>query len=88
MKKENEKVFTKVENEIIIEKKSTCSRVNYIMICKGEGLFMKENKKKVLTEIKEELNLKDRIILHIFPKTFLKIYAIAGKNTFNNMYLS
>jgi len=45
-------------------------------------------KRVVLDEIKEELNLKDRIIIKLFPDTFTKVYGIAGKRIFNNMHIS
>lgn len=40
----------------------------------------------LLDELKKELNLKERIILKFFKKTIIKIYRIAGKNTFNNIF--
>lgn len=40
----------------------------------------------VLNEIMKELNWKERIIVKVFRKTFVKVYGITGKKIFNNIY--
>ena len=42
---------------------------------------------EVFDEMKNDLNWKERIILKIFRKTFIKIYGIAGKRIFNQIIL-
>lgn len=81
-------VFTKNESNNIMRKKYNLLNKDYKKICEREGLFMKETKDVELKEIEKskELNLKDRIIIKLFPKTFVKVYGIAGKRVFNNIY--
>lgn len=43
---------------------------------------MKETNDVILSENKKELNLKDRIIIKLFPKTFIKVYDIGAKSYF------
>ena len=45
--------------------------------------FMKKD--AVLDEIKKDLNWKERIILTIFAKTYIKIYHITRINIINNI---
>lgn len=40
----------------------------------------------VIEEIVKELNWKERILVRIFRKTFIKVYGITGKKIFNNIY--
>ena len=49
-----------------------------------EGLyFMKD---VVLNEMKKELSFRERIIVYIFKKTFIKICGIYGKNLVNQNF--
>ena len=41
----------------------------------------------LLKEMRKELDLKGRIVLYMFPKSCIKIYALASKNTTNNMLI-
>jgi len=66
----NVKVFTKVESDIIIKK-------NYNPLKESEGLCMEE--------IKRELNLKERIVIKVFSKTFNKVSNLVRINTLNNI---
>lgn len=64
MKKENEKVFTKVENEIIIEKEYNLLNKIQKKFCKKEGVIMKKIEnvkkfKKLLEKICEDLNVQN-----------------------------
>lgn len=83
-----EKVFTKEKCNNIISKDYNPLNEDYKRFYGREGLFMKETKDVELKEIEKskELNLKDRIIIKLFPKTFVKVYGIAGKRVFNNIY--
>lgn len=38
----------------------------------------------ILNKTMIELNWKEKIIVKMFKNTFRKVYAIAGKNSFNN----
>lgn len=66
------KLFTKKEEKYTIGKDYNPLKVNYEIYGKGSGLFNME--KEILKEIKKGLNLKERIIVHINRKTFIKIY--------------
>ena len=46
---------------------------------------MKKPEELVLDEVLGELNWKEEIIVKVFPKTFIKIYGIAGKNIVNQI---
>ena len=39
----------------------------------------------VLNEVKKELNLKERIVVRIFSKTFMKVYNISRIKIVNKM---
>ena len=41
----------------------------------------------VKNEVMKELNWKEKIIVRIFKKTFLKVYGIAGKNVVNQILI-
>ena len=47
-----------------------------------------EETKVILNKIQnaKELNLKDKVIIKLFPKTFIKVYGIAGRRVFNDIY--
>lgn len=40
----------------------------------------------VLNEVMKELNWKERIIVVIFKRTFIKVYGMAGQRVFNVLY--
>lgn len=42
-------------------------------------------KEEALREIKKECNLKERILLKVFAKTFVKVYNIARLKTLNSL---
>ncbi len=46
---------------------------------------MNKTEELIVNEIAENLNWKEKIILKIFPKTFLKTYNIARVNTINRI---
>ncbi len=46
----------------------------------------KQINEEIIETIKNELNLKERILLKIFPKTFIKVYNISRVNCFNSIY--
>ncbi len=64
------KVFTKNKAKGIMKR-------NYNPLKESEGFYMKE--------IEKELNLKERIIIKLFSKTFNKISNLIRINTFNKM---
>ena len=39
----------------------------------------------VLNEVMKELNWREKIIVKLFKKIFIKIYGISGKNTINQI---
>lgn len=39
----------------------------------------------VLDEVREELNWKERVVVKIFEKTFIKVYNISRIRTVNNL---
>ena len=41
--------------------------------------------KYVVEELVKEMNFKERILLKLFKRTFVKAYNIARVNTFNNI---
>lgn len=40
---------------------------------------------EVRNEVMKELNFIERIIVSMFPKTFMKVYGIAGKKVVNQI---
>lgn len=50
-----------------------------------KNIIQYDTKNILLKEMRKELDLKGKIVLYIFPKSCIKIYAIASKNTSNNM---
>lgn len=80
------KAFTNDERNIIIKKDYNPLKVNYKIYKRGSGLFMKE-KNIILSKNTKELNLKDKIIIKLFSKTFIKVYDIGAKNYFNYIKL-
>lgn len=41
--------------------------------------------KEILEEIEKECNFKERILLKVFTKTFVKVYNIARLKVINNL---
>lgn len=39
----------------------------------------------LMNEVKKELNWKEKIIIKVFTKTFIKVYNVARINIVNNM---
>ena len=39
----------------------------------------------IVNEVKNEFNWKEKIVLKLFTKTFIKVYNIARINTINNI---
>ena len=85
MRKENvkkcKKLFTKNECNNIIRKKYNPLRAKKI---EREGLFMKEKDVGLL----EELNWKEKILVKIFTRTFMKVYKVGITFGFNNKWLN
>lgn len=88
------KAFTKKESNDIIQKNNSLSKLlikfTYFSrldscsrhIYESEGLFMKETK-VIYNDLKEELTIKERIIVKIFKGTFNKIYKLGMIKCFN-----
>ena len=85
VEEKNQKAFTKKESNNIIKKDYNPLKVNY-KIYEREGLFMRETKDVLIKDIEKELNWREKIIVKLFPNTFVKVYGIAGKRAFNNIY--
>lgn len=97
MKKENEKVFTKVEgnyriksnkpliSNLLIKVDLNFNRLSsYNRYTKERGgLFMGKTKDIILNEEMKKLNFKERFIIKIFGKTFEKIYRLGMVRCFN-----
>lgn len=49
---------------------------------KGMNLIMKDN---ILKEVKKELNLREKIIIRMFPMTFAKVYYTTKIKTIKNI---
>lgn len=82
-KKVSEKVFTDRERNSKIKKDYSPLKVNYRLIYKRrDGLYMD---KEILKEIKRGLNFKDRIIVHINKKTFIKVFNKTRIDTINKL---
>lgn len=89
VKKYEEKVFTKTKSKgynnlkvkplisKLLIKLTNFSRLNSCNRCiyEREGLYMEETK-VILEEIGKELNFRERILVKIFRKTFVKVYRL------------
>lgn len=75
-------VFTKKESNDIIKKDYNPLKVNKKIYERGSGLFM-EN--EVLEEITKGLNWKERIVVHINKKTFIKVFNKTRVETINKL---
>ena len=88
-KKIDEKLFTKNKEEGYNERKvkplisklliklTNFSRLNSCSRCiyEREGLYMEETK-GILEELEKQLNFKQKILVKIFRKTFVKVYRL------------
>ena len=79
--KVSEKLFTKKKENDTIRKDYNPLKVNYKIYRRGSGLYMKDGH---LKELRKELNWKERIFVHMFPKTFIKVYKLGINFGFNN----
>ena len=84
----DKKVFTNETKKCIINKDYNPLNKDCKKICEREGLFMERKEQKILKKIQKNkhLKLKDKIIIMVFPRTIFKIYGIAEKEIFNNIY--
>lgn len=87
MKENLKNIFTKDKCKCIMKKKYSPFIVNSKKYLRKKGLLMEETK-VILNKIQnaKELNLKDKVIIKLFPKTFIKVYGIAGRRVFNDIY--
>lgn len=84
IEKSRKKVFTKTKKKDIISKNYTPLKVNYRIIYKRRDRLCKmEN--LVLKEIKRDLyDWREKILVHMFPKTFTKVYKKGIEKGFNS----
>lgn len=78
-----EKVFTKKEENNIINENYIPLKVNFKNLLEKDGLFMNETKDILLNEITEELNFIERIF---FKNKFIKVYKKGVRKGFNWSY--
>ncbi len=71
-KKEGGKLFTKKKSNNTIRKNYNPFEVNYKIYKRRDGSYNMD--KMILEEIKKDLNFKERIIVHINKKTFIKVF--------------
>lgn len=84
LKENRRKAFTKKRENITIDKNYNPLKVNSRLIYKRrEGLYKME--KEILEEIEKDLNFKERIIVHINKKTFIKVFNLARIDTINKL---
>jgi len=83
-KNKEKKVFTRGESNIIIKKDCNPLSKDYKKIYKRGWLFMKGIKEVELEEVRKRLDWKGKIIVKVFPKTFVKIYKIGITFGYNN----
>lgn len=81
IEKIKEKLFTKKEVSNTIRKNYNPLKVNCEICKRGSRLYVKS---KELKEIEESLNWKEKVIIHIFPKTFVKTYKKGIEKGFNS----
>ena len=84
MKIVEENLFTKSQTNNIINKKYNPLKVDD-EIYEREGLFMRGTKDVVLDEVTKGLNWKERAIVRIFSRTFIKVYNELRINIVNAM---
>lgn len=83
MLKLKKKVFTKDEGNIIINSKYNLLNKDNKNLYERGGLFMKETKDVILSEIMKQLDWKGKIVGKLFPKTLIKVYNISRIETIN-----
>ena len=84
VKKDEEKVFTKRKGKDIIKKNYNPFKVNVRLIYKRrDGLYYME--KEILKEIKRDMNFKERIVININKKTFIKVFNKARIGIINKL---
>ena len=83
LEKDSQKVFTKNKAKDIINKNYNPLKVKCKIYKRGSGLYNMED--KILKEIKKDLNLKERIIVSINKKTFLKVFNKTRIETTNKI---
>lgn len=83
IEKFKKKLFTKNKAKDIINKNYNPLKVNCKIYKRGSGLYNMED--KILKEIKKDLNLKERIIVSINKKTFLKVFNKTRIETTNKI---
>lgn len=77
------KVFTKKKGKDIIKKNYNPFEVNYKICKRREEVYMNI----ILKEIEKEFNWKRKLLLRMFPKTFIKVYGMASKKATNNILI-
>ena len=81
--KDEIKVFTKRTSNSKIKKNYNPLKVNYRLIYKRrDGLYKMDN--EILKELKRDLNLKETILLSVFPNIFVKVYKKGIEKGFNS----
>ena len=85
IKKERRNVFTEREKNSKIREDYNPFKVNCKIYKKRSGLYrMKKVEAIYLKEITEKLDLKQKIIVKLFKKIFIKIYKIGIEKGFNS----
>lgn len=84
IKKSKRKLFTKKKGKDIINRNYNPLKVNCKIYKRGSGLY-NNMEDKILKEIKKDLNLKERIIVSINKKTFLKVFNKTRIETTNKL---
>lgn len=85
VEKMSEKIFTKKEKNNIINEKYNPSKMNCKSIYEREGLYVKKTKDVLLKEVTKELNVKEKIIVKIFEKTFNKVLNLSRISIVNKL---
>lgn len=83
VRKNKRKVFTKRTSNSKIKKNYNPLKVNCKIYKRKGGLYRME--KEILEEIKKDLDFKERIIVHINKKTFLKVFNKTRTDTINKL---
>lgn len=76
------KLFTKKEKKNRINSGFNPLKVSFKNYKRREEMYMDCI---ILKEIEKNLDKKEKLFLHMFPKLCVKIYGIASKNTTNNI---
>lgn len=81
-KKCKKKVFTNKKGKDIINRYNPFE-VNCKICKRREEVYMNI----ILKEIEKEFNWRGKLLLRIFPKTFIKVYGMASKKATNNILI-